>query len=66
VRSDDNLDIVVVLRRRSKGGMNNFIMEDASVIKERVARGGLAGMVVSSGRLLCHMWSAHPLHLRSL
>ena len=39
-RSNGNLDIVVLLRRRSEGGMNNFITEDASVIKERVARGG--------------------------
>jgi len=38
-RSDGNLDIVVLLRLRSKGGMNNFVTEDASVIKERVAQG---------------------------
>ena len=39
-RSDGNLDVMVLLRRRSEGGMNNFVREDASVIKERVARGG--------------------------
>ena len=39
-RSDGNLDFVVLLRRRSEGGMNNFVTEDSSVIKERVARGG--------------------------
>ena len=39
-RSDGNLDIVVILSRRSEGGMNNFVTEDASVIKERVGRGG--------------------------
>jgi hypothetical protein len=37
--SDDNLDVVFLLRRRSEGGMNNFVTEDTSVIKERVARG---------------------------
>jgi hypothetical protein len=26
--------------RRSEGGMNNFVTEDASIFKERVARGG--------------------------
>jgi hypothetical protein len=39
-RSDGNLDVVVLLRRRSEDGMNNFVTEDASVIKEMVARGG--------------------------
>jgi hypothetical protein len=39
-RSDGNLDVVVLLRRRSEGGMDNFATGDASVIKERVARGG--------------------------
>jgi hypothetical protein len=39
-RSDSNLDVVVLLRRRSEGGMNTFTTEDASVIKERAARGG--------------------------
>jgi hypothetical protein len=39
-RSYINFDIVVLLRRRSEGGMNNFVREDASVIKERVARRG--------------------------
>jgi hypothetical protein len=39
-RSDDNLDVVVHLRRWTEGGMNSFLTEDASVIKERVARGG--------------------------
>ena len=29
-----------ILRRRSVGGMNSFVKEDASVIKESVARGG--------------------------
>jgi hypothetical protein len=38
--SDGNLDVVVLLRRRSKGGMNNFITEDASIIKERVTPRG--------------------------
>jgi hypothetical protein len=32
-RSDGNLDAVVVLRRRSEGGMNIFVTEDASVIR---------------------------------
>jgi len=31
---------VVLLRRRSEGGTNNLVTEDASVTKERVARGG--------------------------
>ena len=39
-RSDGNFNVLVLLRRRSEDGMNNFITEDASVIKERVARGG--------------------------
>jgi hypothetical protein len=39
-RSDGNLDVVVLLRRRSEGGRKNFVTEDASVIKERVAWGG--------------------------
>ena len=39
-RSDGNLDVLVALRCRSEGGLNNFVTEDASVIKERVARGG--------------------------
>jgi len=39
-RSNGNLDVVVLLRRRSEGGMNNFITEDASVTKERIVRGG--------------------------
>jgi hypothetical protein len=39
-RSDGNMDVVVLLRRRSEGGMNNLVTGDASVIKERVARGG--------------------------
>jgi hypothetical protein len=39
-RSYGNLDDVVLLKRRTEGGMNNFVTEDASVIKERVARGG--------------------------
>jgi hypothetical protein len=38
VRSDDDLEVVVFLRRRSEGGMNNSVTEHASVIKERVAR----------------------------
>jgi len=38
--SDGNLDVVVFLRRRSEGGTNNFVTEDASVIKETVAREG--------------------------
>jgi hypothetical protein len=38
-RSNGNLDDVVLLRRRSKGGMNNFVPADASVVKKRVARG---------------------------
>jgi hypothetical protein len=33
-RSDGNLDVVVLLRRRSEGGINNFVTE------ERVVRGG--------------------------
>ena len=37
-RSDGNLDVVVLPRRRSEGGMNSFVTEDASVIKERVDR----------------------------
>ena len=39
-RSDGNLDVVVLLRRRSEGDMNSFVTEEASVIKEKVARGG--------------------------
>jgi hypothetical protein len=39
-RSDSNLDVLVLMRRRSEGGMNNFVTEDASVIKERVVWGG--------------------------
>jgi hypothetical protein len=39
-RSNGNLDVVVLMRRWSEGGLNNFVREDASVIKERVARGG--------------------------
>jgi hypothetical protein len=39
-RSDGELDVVVLLRRRSEGCMNNFVTEDVSVVKERVARGG--------------------------
>jgi len=35
-----NLDVLVLLRRRFEDGMNNFVTEDASVIKEIVARGG--------------------------
>jgi hypothetical protein len=31
---------VVLLKRRSEGGINNFVTEDVSVIKESVARGG--------------------------
>jgi hypothetical protein len=38
MHSDDNLDVAVLLRRRSEGGMNNFVTQDASVIKERVTR----------------------------
>jgi hypothetical protein len=38
--SDSNLDVMVFLRHQSEGGMNNFITEDASDIKERVTRGG--------------------------
>jgi hypothetical protein len=37
-RSDGNLDVVVLQRRQSKGGMNNFATEAASVIKGRVAQ----------------------------
>ena len=37
-RPDGNLDVVVLLRRRSESGMNNFVLEDASVIKERVVQ----------------------------
>jgi hypothetical protein len=33
VRSDGSLDVVVLLRRRSEGGMKNFVTEDASLIK---------------------------------
>jgi hypothetical protein len=39
-RFDGNLDVVVLLIRRPEGGMNSFVTEDASVIKERDARGG--------------------------
>jgi hypothetical protein len=38
--SDGNVDVVVLLRRRYEGGMNNFVTEDVSVIMERVALGG--------------------------
>jgi hypothetical protein len=38
-RSHGNMDVVVLMRRRSKCNMNSFFIEDASVIKERVARG---------------------------
>jgi hypothetical protein len=65
-RFDGNLDVVVLVRRRSEGGMNNFVTEDASVIKERVARGSLAGMGISRGHFPCHTWSTHRMHLRSL
>jgi hypothetical protein len=41
-RSDGNLDVVALLKRRSEGGINKFVTEDASVIKERVVRRGLA------------------------
>jgi hypothetical protein len=34
--SDGNLDVVVLLRRLSEGGMNSFVTEDASVIKENM------------------------------
>jgi hypothetical protein len=40
MRYDGNLDVVVLLRHRYEGGVNNFVTEDASVIKERVTRGG--------------------------
>ena len=46
-RSDGNLDVVVLLRRRSEGGMNNFVTEDASAIKENVAR---VGQVLPKGQ----------------
>jgi hypothetical protein len=39
-RFDGNLEVVDPLRRRFEGGMNNFVTEDASVVKEMVARGG--------------------------
>jgi hypothetical protein len=42
-RSDGNLNVAVLLRRRSEGGKNNFVTEDVSVIKESVARGGFSG-----------------------
>jgi hypothetical protein len=32
-RSDGNLEVVVLLRRRSEGGMKNFVTEDAFVVK---------------------------------
>jgi hypothetical protein len=32
-RSDGNLDVVILQRRQSEGGMNNFTTEAASVIK---------------------------------
>jgi hypothetical protein len=38
--SDSNLDIMVLLKCQSKGSMNNFITQDAYVIKERVMWGG--------------------------
>ena len=38
--SDGNLDVVVLLRRPSEGGMDIFVTEDASVIKEMAARRG--------------------------
>jgi hypothetical protein len=66
VRSDSSLDIMVLLRHRSEGGMNNFVTDDASVIKERVAQGGFAGMGVLPQQLPCHTWSAHRMHLKSL
>ena len=40
-RFNARFDILFHLRRRSEGGMNSFVTEDASVIKERVARGGV-------------------------
>jgi hypothetical protein len=40
-RSDCNLDVVVLLRRRSEGGMNSLIIEGASVVK--VVWGGFGG-----------------------
>ena len=40
MRSNGNLDIVVLLRHWTKGGIKNFVTEDASVIKERVVQGG--------------------------
>jgi hypothetical protein len=39
-RSDGNLAVVVLLRRQSEGGMNNFVTENASVFKESVAQRG--------------------------
>jgi hypothetical protein len=39
-RFDANFDAVVLLRRRSEGGKNSFVKEDASVMKERNARRG--------------------------
>jgi hypothetical protein len=50
-RSDGNFDVVVILRRRSEGGMNNFVTEDASVINKSSRGEGLAGMGVSPGHL---------------
>ena len=64
-RSDGNLDFVVLLRRRSEGGMNNFVKEDACHQgKGRAGRPNVTG--VSPGHLPCHTWGAHRMHLRSL
>ena len=38
--SDGNLDVVVLLTRRSEGGTNSFVTGDASIIKKRVGRVG--------------------------
>ena len=46
-RSDDNFDVVVLLKRRSEYGMNSFVTEDAFVIKEMVA---LRGQVLPKRR----------------
>jgi hypothetical protein len=64
VHSDGSLDVVVLLGRQSEGGMNNFITEDASVIKERVTQGGLAGMGVSPGHQPCHTWGTHKVTMK--
>jgi hypothetical protein len=37
-RSDSNFDVVGLLHRQSKGGMNCFVTEAASVINRRVAQ----------------------------